>query len=83
MEEPTSLGIIKDTRTKGTLDYIVNLCEPTNAFEGELFHSKRVSTPICLQKNLSLLHMHVRKTYNKKLLINYSQSHVVTYDEYL
>jgi hypothetical protein len=35
MEEPISLSIIEDTRTKGTLDYIINLCAPTNPSEWE------------------------------------------------
>ncbi len=37
MEEPITPNIIKDTGKKSTLDYTVNLCEPTNAYEGELF----------------------------------------------
>ncbi len=32
---------------------------------------------------LSLLHLHPRRTNNKELLINYSQSHVVTSNQYL
>jgi hypothetical protein len=71
VEEPTSLGIIEDTRTKSTLDYIVNLCEPTNAYEGELFHSKKAPAPICFQNLLSLSHLPTRKTRGKELLINY------------
>jgi hypothetical protein len=71
VEELTNLGIIEDTRTEGTLDYIINLCEPTNAFEGELFHSKKVLAPICLQNLLSLPHLLARKTHSKESLINY------------
>ncbi len=61
MEKPTSPSIIEDTRTKGTLDYIVNLCEPTNASKGESFHSKRAPAPICLQNLLSLSHLLAKK----------------------
>jgi hypothetical protein len=66
MEEPTGLGIIKDTRTKGILFYTINLCEPTISFEGELFHSRRVSAPICFKNLLSLLHMLVKKNTRQK-----------------
>jgi hypothetical protein len=52
-----------------------------NAFERELFHSRKVPTPIFLQNLLSLPHLHARKTCGKKLLIDYNQSHVVTFDE--
>jgi hypothetical protein len=83
VEEPPSLGIIENIRTEGTLDYTINLCELTNAFEGELLHSRKVSTPICLQNLLSFLHLLERKTHSKKSLNNYNQSHVVTSDEYL
>jgi hypothetical protein len=61
VEEFTSFGIIKDIGTKGTLDYIVNLCEPTNAFEGELLHSRRIPAPVCFQNLLSLSHLPAKK----------------------
>jgi hypothetical protein len=44
VEDPS---IMEDTKIKGTLDYTINLCEPTNASKEELFHSRRalVSQP--------------------------------------
>ncbi len=57
VEEPTSLNIIKDIGIKNTLDYTMNICEPTNAFEGELFHSSRTPAPIYFQNLLSLPHL--------------------------
>jgi hypothetical protein len=41
VEEPTSLGNLEDTRTKGNLDYVVDLFEPTHATEKELLHSRK------------------------------------------
>jgi hypothetical protein len=38
VEEPISPSIIEDKKIEGTLDYIVNLCELTNAFKRELCH---------------------------------------------
>ncbi len=83
MEKLTSHGIIEDIRIEGTLDCKVNLCESTNASKGELFHSRKVLAPICFQNLLSLLHLLTRKTHGKDLLIDYNQSHVDTFDEYL
>jgi hypothetical protein len=64
VEEPTSPNIIKDIGTKSTLDYTMNICEPTNAFEGELFHSRKIL--ICFQNLLSLPHFPTRRTCGKK-----------------
>jgi hypothetical protein len=72
VEEPISRGIIEDTKIEGTLDYTINLCEFTNASTRELFHFRRVLTPICLQNLLSFSHLPTRKMHNKKPLIDYS-----------
>jgi hypothetical protein len=47
VEELVSLGILEDIRTKGNLDYVVDLFKPTHAFEKESLNSKNVQTPIC------------------------------------
>ncbi len=83
MEKATSHGIIENIGVEGTLECKVNICEPTNASKGELFHSRKVLAPICLQNLLSFLHLLTRKTRGKDLLIDYNQSHVYTFDEYL
>jgi hypothetical protein len=72
VEEPTSHNIIKDTGTKSTLDYTINLCEPTNAYEGELLHFKEVIALICFQILLSFPHFLTRKTRGKEPLIDYN-----------
>jgi len=64
VEELTSPNIIKDIGTKNTLDYTMNICEPTNAFERVLFHSRKIL--ICFQNLLSLPHFPVRRTCSKK-----------------
>jgi hypothetical protein len=48
VEKPTSLRILRDTWTKGNLDYIVDLCESTHASNEELFHFKKAQASICL-----------------------------------
>ncbi len=65
MEEPTSPGIMENTKIKGTLEYTINLCEPTNASKEELFHSRRALAPIFLQNLLSLSHLPTTKTCDK------------------
>jgi len=65
VEEPTSPSIMEDTKIKGTLDYTINLCEPTNASKDELFHYKRALAPIFLQNLLSLSHLSTTKTCDK------------------
>jgi hypothetical protein len=52
-------------------------------FEGQLLHYARSWTPLCLKKLLFLPHLPARKTCEKEPLIDYNQSHIVTYDEYL
>jgi hypothetical protein len=49
----------------------------------ELLHSKKTWAPLCLHNLLSLSHLPIRKTSDKKPLVDYSQSHVATFDEYL
>jgi hypothetical protein len=83
VEELIIPSIIEDTRTKSTLDYIIDQCEPINAFEGEFLHFRIVPAPICLQNLLSFSHLPVRKTCDKEPLIDYNYSHVVTSNEYL
>ncbi len=83
VEKPTSLGNLEDTRTKGNLDYIVDIFEPTHAIEKELLHSRKARAPLCFHNLLSLSHPPARKTSGKELLVDYNQSHVVTFDEYL
>jgi hypothetical protein len=56
---------MEDTKIKGTLDYTINLCEPTNASKDELFHYKRALAPIFLQNLLSLSHLSTTKTCDK------------------
>ncbi len=65
MEKPTSPNIIEDIGIESTLDYTVNLCEPTNAYEGELFHSNKAPPLICFQNLLSLPHFLAIKTCGK------------------
>jgi hypothetical protein len=48
-----------------------------------LLHSKKAWTPLCLHNLLSLSHLPIRKTSDKEPLVDYSQSHVATSDEYL
>jgi hypothetical protein len=72
VEEPTSLGNLEDTSTKGYLDYIVNLFQPTHVTEKELVHFRRARAPLCLQNLLSLSHMPPRKTSGKESLMDYS-----------
>ncbi len=83
MEEPASLGNHEDTRKEGNLDYAVDLFEPTYVTKVELLHSKKTWAPLCLHNLLSLSHLPIRKTSDKKPLVDYSQSHVATFDEYL
>jgi hypothetical protein len=83
VEKLTSLGITEDTRIERKLNYTINLCEPTNASENELFHTRKAPGPIFLQNLLSFLHLPITKTCDKKPLINYNQSHVVIFYEYL
>jgi hypothetical protein len=65
------------------MDYITNQGETINVFEGQLLHYARSRTPLCLKKLLFLPHLPARKTCEKEPLIDYNQSHIVTYDEYL
>ncbi len=83
VEKPTSLGNLEDTRTKGNLDYAVDLFEPTHATKNELLHSRKARAPLCFHNLLSLSHPPARKTSSKEVLVDYNQSHVVTSNEYL
>jgi hypothetical protein len=83
VEEPRSHVILEDTWIKANMDYITNLGEPINVFEGQLLHSTRSQTPLYLKNLLFSPHLPTRKTHEKEPLIDYNQSHVVTFDEYL
>ncbi len=65
VEEPTSLGNLENKGTKGNLNYIINLFEPTCVIEKELVHFRRARASLCLQNLLLFLHMLIRKTSYK------------------
>ncbi len=83
MEELKSHVILEDIGTKVDMDCITNLGEPIDVSKRQLLHSIRSQTPFCLKNLLSLPHLLARKTCGKEPLIDYSQSHVGTFDEYL
>jgi len=65
------------------MDYIANLGEPVDVSARQLLHFARSQTPLCLKNLLFLPHLPIRKTHEKEPLVDYNQSHVVTFDEYV
>jgi hypothetical protein len=49
VEEPKSFVILEDIGIEANMDYIADLGEPTNVFEGQLLHFARSQTPLCLK----------------------------------
>jgi hypothetical protein len=74
---------LEDIGIEVDMDYIINLGEPIDVFKRQLLHFTKIRTPLCLKNLLSLPHLPIRKTHGKEPLIDYNESHVVTFDEYL
>ncbi len=62
MEEPRSFVILEDIGTKANMDYITNLREPIDVFEGQLLHSTRSRTLLCLKNLLSTCKENTKET---------------------